>query len=82
VGAIADSLADELAEELLDAHRRVRMGSGAPRRGLSVSAQTPVDLLGAYVFLPMAVDEQPGRSFIDSRSLSGVRSVGGSSLPT
>jgi len=54
-GPSLDSLADELAEELLDAHRRVRMGSGAPRRGLSVSAQTPVDLLGAYVFLPMAV---------------------------
>jgi hypothetical protein len=55
-GPSLDSLADELAEELLDAHRRVRMGSGAPRRGLSVSAQTPVDLLGAYVFLPMAVE--------------------------
>ncbi len=47
--------ADELAAELLDAHRRVRTGAGAPRRGLSIQAQKPVDLLGAYVFLPVAV---------------------------
>ncbi|HEV2361156.1 MAG TPA: hypothetical protein VGS21_05600, partial [Acidimicrobiales bacterium] len=50
-----DAFADGLAEELLDAHRRVRAGAGAARRGLSVTAQKPVDLLGAYVFLPMAV---------------------------
>jgi hypothetical protein len=50
-----DALADGLAEELLAAHRRVRAGAGAARRGLAVIAQKPVDLLGAYVFLPVAV---------------------------
>jgi hypothetical protein len=49
------TMADELAAELLDAHRRVRSGAGVPRRGLSVTAQKPVDLLGAYVILPVAV---------------------------
>ena len=47
-----DDRADALATELLDAHRRVRSGSGAPRRGLSVDAQHPVDVLGVYVYLP------------------------------
>jgi superfamily II DNA or RNA helicase len=49
------AVADELATQLLDAHRRVRASSGAPRRGLAVAAQKPVDLLGIYVFLPVAV---------------------------
>jgi len=49
------ALADGLAGELLDAHRRVRTSAGAARRGLAVTAQKPVDLLGAYVYLPMAV---------------------------
>jgi superfamily II DNA or RNA helicase len=49
------ALADSWAGELLDAHRRVRTGAGAPRRGLAVTAQKPVDLLGTYVYLPMAV---------------------------
>ena len=48
------SLADSLAEELLDAHRRVRAGASAARRGLAVTAQKPVDLLGVYVYLPVA----------------------------
>ena len=47
------ALADGLADDLLDAHRRVRTGANAPRRGLSVVAQKPVDLLGMYVFLPV-----------------------------
>lgn len=51
LGAVADTL----ASELLDAHRRVRTGAGAPRRGLAVTAQKPVDLLGTYVYLPLAV---------------------------
>jgi len=50
-----DDLADRLADELLDAHRRARSGAGAPRRGLAVTANKPVDLLGIYVSLPMAV---------------------------
>ena len=48
------TIADALADDLLTAHRRVRTGAGAPRRGLAVTAQKPVDLLGAYVFLPRA----------------------------
>ncbi len=40
--------------DLLDAHRRVRAGAGAARRGLTVSAQRPVDVLGVYVYLPAA----------------------------
>lgn len=44
--------ADALAADLLDAHRRVRSSSGAPRRGLSVDAQHPVDVLGVYIYLP------------------------------
>jgi hypothetical protein len=50
-----DRLADELAAELLDAHRRVRAGTGRARRGLAVSAEKPVDLLGSYTFLPVPV---------------------------
>jgi len=46
--------ADQLAEELLDAHRRVRSGAGIARRGLAVTAQKPVDILGLYVWLPVA----------------------------
>ncbi len=49
-----DATADRLATELLDAHRRVRAGAGATRRGLAVTAQKPVDVLGFYVWLPVA----------------------------
>ena len=50
-----DAEADRLAVELLDAHRRVRSGAGAARRGLAVSAQKPPDILGLYVWLPVPV---------------------------
>ena len=46
--------AGRLADELLEAHRRVRTTSGAPIRGLKVSANDAVDLLGIYVLLPVA----------------------------
>jgi hypothetical protein len=49
-----DAEADRLAAELLDAHRRVRAEVGAGRRGLAVTAQKPVDLLGVYLWLPVA----------------------------
>ena len=58
VGALArarpalDAEADRLAAELLDAHRRVRAGAGAARRGLAVTAQKPADILGLYIWLP------------------------------
>ncbi|MGW0797125.1 helicase-related protein [Streptomyces sp. NPDC002692] len=42
----------ELAAELDAAHRRVRAASGEIVRGLSVTAQKPADVLGAYVYLP------------------------------
>lgn len=48
-----DAEADRLAAELRDAHRRVRSGAGAARRGLGVTAQKPVDVLGVYVWLPV-----------------------------
>jgi hypothetical protein len=45
-------VADEHAERLLGAHRRARAGAGAARRGLSVTAQRPVDVLSLQVLLP------------------------------
>ncbi len=49
-----DDLADENAAQLLDAHRRVRAGADQRRRGLSVRGAKPVDVVGVYVFLPVA----------------------------
>ncbi|MBU6246103.1 MAG: DEAD/DEAH box helicase [Actinomycetales bacterium] len=49
-----DQAADDLAAQLLESHRRARAGAGATRRGLKVMAQKPVDILGAYVYLPVA----------------------------
>ncbi|MER6213691.1 helicase-related protein [Streptomyces sp. NPDC001674] len=43
---------DELAAELDASHRRVRAASGEIVRGLTVTAQKPADILGAYVYLP------------------------------
>lgn len=40
-------------DELLAAHRRVRKASGAGVRGLRVEPQLPVDILGAFVYLPL-----------------------------
>lgn len=48
-----NSAADEAAANLLESHRRVRAGAGAARRGLDVRAQTPVDVLGVYVYMPV-----------------------------
>lgn len=47
-----ERVADEHADRLLAAHRRVRSGAGARRQGLSVAAQRPVDLLALQVLLP------------------------------
>ncbi len=54
-----DRRADELAAALLDSHRRVRAGAGAARRGLKVTAQHPVDVLGVYVYLPAVAAGAP-----------------------
>ncbi|MFE3769598.1 DEAD/DEAH box helicase [Streptomyces sp. NPDC059122] len=53
---------DELAAELDASHRRVRKASDEIVRGLSVSAQKPADILGAYVYLPAAPAATPGAS--------------------
>ncbi|MER7079097.1 SNF2 family N-terminal domain-containing protein [Saccharopolyspora kobensis] len=45
---------DELAAELLASHRRVRKESGEIVRGVTVTAQKPADILGAYVYLPVS----------------------------
>jgi hypothetical protein len=47
-----ETYGEELAAELDAAHRRVRAASGEIVRGLSVTAQKPADILGAYVYLP------------------------------
>ncbi|AKL68320.1 helicase-related protein [Streptomyces sp. Mg1] len=55
---VSDHLAeygDELAADLDASHRRVRAASGDIVRGLTVTAQKPADVLGAYVYLPAAV---------------------------
>jgi hypothetical protein len=49
-----ETYGDELAAALDAAHRRVRTASGEIVRGLSVTAQKPADILGAYVYLPAA----------------------------
>jgi len=54
-----DTVADELAEAILDSHRRARSGAGAAKRGLKVVAQKPPDILGAYVFLPIVGTNSP-----------------------
>ncbi|RMI14302.1 helicase-related protein [Cellulomonas triticagri] len=53
LGPLLDSRAGERADRLLESHRRVRAGAGATRQGLRVRAQTPVDVLGVYLYLPV-----------------------------
>lgn len=43
----------QLAERLKASHRRVRAASGAVLRGLDVRVETPADVLGVYVFIPV-----------------------------
>ena len=56
-----DETADALAGELLESHRRVRSGARAARRGLSVKAQKPADILGVYVYLPVMSEKGASR---------------------
>jgi superfamily II DNA or RNA helicase len=44
--------ADTKAQNLDDSHRRVRQAAGTAVRGLRVTAQKPVDILGVYQFIP------------------------------
>jgi hypothetical protein len=48
-----DQLADQLAEQLCDAHIRVREAAGQRvRRQITVRPLKPADVLGVYVYLP------------------------------
>ncbi|HZN70112.1 MAG TPA: helicase-related protein [Micromonosporaceae bacterium] len=47
-----DDRGQQLAEELLDAHRRVRAAVGARLAGLKVAVAGNADVLGVYVYLP------------------------------
>jgi len=49
-----DDHGDKLADRLRESHRRVREVTGEVRRGLTVTAQKPADVLGVYVYLPVA----------------------------
>ncbi|MFC8299494.1 DEAD/DEAH box helicase [Micromonospora orduensis] len=50
-----EAYGEELASELLASHRRVRSAAGEIVRGLTVTAQKPADILGAYVYLPASM---------------------------
>lgn len=54
LNAHLDQVADNLAGQVLESHRRARAGAGAARRGLKVAAQKPPDVLGVYIYLPEA----------------------------
>ncbi len=54
-----ETYGEELAAELLASHRRVRSAAGEIVRGLSVTAQKPADILGAYVYLPASTPVTP-----------------------
>ncbi len=47
-----DRVAEGFAEEILDAHRRVRSATRTTGVGYEVEAQRPPDILGVYVYLP------------------------------
>ncbi|HEX6970394.1 MAG TPA: DEAD/DEAH box helicase [Micromonosporaceae bacterium] len=53
---------EELAAELLASHRRVRSAAGEIVRGLTVTAQKPADILGAYVYLPVSATPAGGHA--------------------
>jgi hypothetical protein len=46
-----ERIAAQRADQLADAHRRVRRAAGTAGRAM-VSAHLPVDVLGVYVYLP------------------------------
>ncbi len=54
-----EQVATDRAAALLANHRSVRADAGAWRQGLRVRASLPVDVLGVYVYLPVAA-ESPG----------------------
>ena len=52
--SVFDALATERAHQLLEDHRRVRAASDARGLRFNVVPTLPVDVIGAYVFMPMA----------------------------
>ncbi|MCP3822289.1 DEAD/DEAH box helicase [Streptomyces sp. A3M-1-3] len=57
-----ESYGDELAADLDASHRRVRAAYGEIVRGLSVTAQKPADILGAYVYMPATPSASAGEA--------------------
>ena len=51
----------EIAEELREAHRRVRRSTDQAVRGVQVTMQGDADILGTYVYLPFTADQGGGR---------------------
>jgi hypothetical protein len=50
----------ELADELREAHRRVRRSTDQAIRGVQVTLQGDADILGTYVYLPLTADQGAG----------------------
>ena len=48
-----DAHGEALAEQIRASHRQVRASSGGVLRGLGVRAESPPDVLGVYVFVPV-----------------------------
>lgn len=49
-----DEVGAQLASRVVESQRRVRDAAGGIRRGLTATAERPVDVLGVYVFVPEA----------------------------
>ncbi len=72
VSGYLEEFGDELAAELDASHRRVRSASGEIVRGLSVTAQKPADVLGAYVYLPATPAASVAGAATGSAASAGV----------
>jgi hypothetical protein len=49
------------ADDLREAHRRVRRSADQAVRGITVTAQGEADILGIYVYLPVSAEPGAGR---------------------
>ena len=49
------------ADDLREAHRRVRRSADHAIRGITVTAQGDADILGTYVYLPVSAEPRTGR---------------------
>jgi hypothetical protein len=50
----------EFAEELREAHRRVRRATDTAVRGVRVSLAGEADILGVYIYLPISTETGAG----------------------